>query len=255
MWGLCIFLFRNVLAMPATRRIHAWSSPRNISTALMYSFAQRPDTSVVDEPFYAYYLAHHCHNVHHPGEAEILASQSQDANEVIRSVILGDYPTPVVFFKQMTHHLVGMDEAFLKECDHILLIRPPRAIIASYTKVIPQPSMEDVGVRQQYQLFQHLSESGHLAAVVDCDRLLRDPAGTLSRLCDRLSIPYLPEMLRWEAGPRPEDGVWAAHWYANVHRSTGFLPYRKREYELVGAAEELAQDCQPYYETLLAHAL
>jgi len=36
-------------------RINLWSSPRNVSTALMYSFAQRLDTTVVDEPLYAYY--------------------------------------------------------------------------------------------------------------------------------------------------------------------------------------------------------
>ncbi len=33
-----------------------WSGPRNISTALMRSWENRPDTEVVDEPLYAYYL-------------------------------------------------------------------------------------------------------------------------------------------------------------------------------------------------------
>ena len=36
--------------------INMWSGPRNISTALMRSFENRKDTSVIDEPFYAYYL-------------------------------------------------------------------------------------------------------------------------------------------------------------------------------------------------------
>ena len=35
-------------------RLNVWSGPRNVSTALMYSFAQRSDTRVVDEPLYAY---------------------------------------------------------------------------------------------------------------------------------------------------------------------------------------------------------
>ena len=37
-------------------RIAMWSGPRNISTAMMYSFAAREDCDVVDEPFYAAYL-------------------------------------------------------------------------------------------------------------------------------------------------------------------------------------------------------
>ena len=39
-----------------TVRVAMWSGPRNISTAMMRSFGARPDTVVVDEPFYAYYL-------------------------------------------------------------------------------------------------------------------------------------------------------------------------------------------------------
>ncbi len=43
-------------ALRSTLRIHVWSGPRNVSTALMYSFAQRADTRVVDDPRYAHYL-------------------------------------------------------------------------------------------------------------------------------------------------------------------------------------------------------
>jgi hypothetical protein len=38
-------------------RIAMWSGPRNISTAMMRSFENRPDTAVIDEPFYAAFLA------------------------------------------------------------------------------------------------------------------------------------------------------------------------------------------------------
>jgi len=40
-----------------TVRIAMWSGPRNISTAMMRSFENRADCAVVDEPFYAAYLA------------------------------------------------------------------------------------------------------------------------------------------------------------------------------------------------------
>ena len=54
-------------------RVAMWSGPRNISTAMMRSFGARADTIVVDEPFYAHYLA--ATGLDHPGRDEILASQ------------------------------------------------------------------------------------------------------------------------------------------------------------------------------------
>ena len=88
------------------KRICLWSSPRNISTAMMYSFAQRDDTVVIDEPLYAHYLK--ITNSNHPGKKEILHAQLNDADKVINEIILGDYDKPIVFFKQMTHHLVTL---------------------------------------------------------------------------------------------------------------------------------------------------
>ena len=50
-------------------RIAMWSGPRNISTALMRAWENRPDCAVVDEPLYAAYLAaigldHPAHRFH-----------------------------------------------------------------------------------------------------------------------------------------------------------------------------------------------
>ena len=70
-----------------TLRIQLWSGPRNVSTALMYSFAQRPDTRVVDEPLYAHYLR--VSGAEHPGKAEVLRSQEQDGEKVVRDVARG----------------------------------------------------------------------------------------------------------------------------------------------------------------------
>src|SRR5260221_14776170 len=57
-------------------RIAMWSGPRNISTAMMRAFENRPDAAVVDEPFYAVYLARI--GAEHPMRAEALASQPTD---------------------------------------------------------------------------------------------------------------------------------------------------------------------------------
>ncbi|MEZ4981043.1 MAG: hypothetical protein R2769_05540 [Saprospiraceae bacterium] len=69
-------------------RINLWSSPRNISTAMMYSFGNRIDTSVVDEPLYAHYLSFQKTETEHPGKDEILLNLSSDYKEVIQKVCL-----------------------------------------------------------------------------------------------------------------------------------------------------------------------
>jgi len=238
--------------MPA---INLWSSPRNISTALMYSFAQRPDTEVFDEPLYAHYLRHTDSKAQHPAERAILDSMENDGKKVVAQLILGQHQKPVALFKQMTHHLIELDDTFLGKTHNVLLIRDPRAIIYSYAKVIPNPTIHDVGIMKQLQLMKTLREMGTLHAVVDTEDLLRNPKAMLQQLCQRLDIPFYAEMLQWPAGPRPEDGVWAPYWYGNVHRSTGFRPYQPREYHLPEPLAKLARTCRPYYETLYEQAL
>ena len=59
-----------------TTRVAMWSGPRNISTAMMRAWENRPDTVVVDEPFYARYLARlDGSRGDHPGRDDVLASQ------------------------------------------------------------------------------------------------------------------------------------------------------------------------------------
>ena len=242
--------------MPGTiKRINTWSSPRNVSTALMYAFAQRKDTQVFDEPLYAHYLSATGSRVLHPGADEIISSQEQDGEKVVRQTLLGGYDKPIVFFKQMAHHLIRLDEGFLLEMDNVLLIRDPGAIIHSYNKVIPNPSMEDIGIQKMYSLFKFLSGQGKLAAVVDSRELLADPPSVLRQLCQQLAIPFDEAMLSWRPGARPEDGVWARYWYSRVHQSSGFEPYRERSFELPPRLQALASECRPYYEKLYEAAI
>ena len=238
-----------------TKRINLWSSPRNVSTAMMYAFAQRPDTTIIDEPLYAHYLTHQQTDTEHPGKEEVLATMESDGERVVQQVIFGNYNTPIVVFKQMTHHLIELERSFLKATENVLLIREPRRIIHSFAKVIPNPTIQDVGVKMQYELMLELQACQKLTAIVDSKRLLQQPSLILEQLCDRLQIPFYQSMLRWEAGARPEDGSWAKYWYHQVHQSTGFEPYREPIIELSKPLEQLAATCQPYYEALLKEAL
>ncbi|MEL6592751.1 MAG: sulfotransferase family protein [Bacteroidota bacterium] len=235
-----------------TRKLCLWSGPRNISTALMYSFAQRPDTQVVDEPLYAHYLQ--VSGEPHPGREEILRSQDNEGAKVVAQM-LGKWSKPVVFFKQMAHHLMQLDRAFLEEVDNLLLIRQPAEVIVSFSKVIPEPKLYDIGIKTQYELYQDLVALGQRPLVLDGPELRKNPSKVLRELCERLEIPFYAEMLQWEAGARPEDGIWAPYWYDAVHRSTHFQPYEAKEVEVPPASQNVLTESQPYYDALFEHAI
>lgn len=231
-----------------------WSGPRNVSTALMYSFAQRDDIRVVDEPLYAHYLR--TSGADHPARHEVMASMDSDGDAVMRALIAQQQKDSShrLFLKHMAHHLVDLDLGFLEETSNIFLIRDPREMLPSLIIQLPHATLRDTGLKRQWQLFEDLRRAGQNPVVLDSRELLMDPAGVLGNLCDHLGLVFNPCMLSWEAGPRSEDGVWAPHWYHVVHQSTGFAPYRpKRAFPdpLIGLLDE----CQPWYDRLFENAL
>ena len=228
------------------------SSPRNLSTALMYSFAQRSDTVVLDEPFYAYYLV--TSGAQHPGRDEVISSQPNRQEDVIAN-IHAIREKPVVFIKNMSHHLEVMDESFVHDVVNIFFIRDPRQIISSYSQVIEQPVMRDIGMEYQYNLYQRLREKNLDPIVLDARYLVEDPEAVLTTLCKRIGIPFQRSMLHWKAGPKPYDGVWAPFWYDNVHRSTGFEKQKTSERPLPDHLLDLCQRASHLYEKLLPFSL
>ncbi|MFT4155774.1 hypothetical protein [Parafilimonas sp.] len=234
-------------------RINLWSSPRNISTAMMYSFAQRKDTMVFDEPLYAHYLK--TTGIVHPGNEEILQSQNNDGEKVIGEIILASHNKPLVFFKQMTHHLKNISLDFLSQTKNIIFIRNPRQIIASYAQVIKNVTMENVGIKKQWWLFNYLKERSMDCVVLDSNEILQSPQNVMQQLCAALQIPFDENMLHWPAGPKPYDGVWAKYWYNNVHLSTGFSKQKSSERELPSHLEPLHEACKVYYEQLYPYSI
>lgn len=238
----------------ATKRIFVWSGPRNISTALMYAFAQRSDTRVFDEPLYGYYLAHSPAREYHPGTQDILSTMELDGNRVVQAMV-ENQEKPVLFFKNMCHHLLDLDRSFMKQGINVILTRDPREMLSSFREVIEKPGMNDVGYQAQAALLDYLRAESLPFVVVDSKDLLMNPAAYLERLCARIGIPFEPGMLSWEAGPRKEDGIWAPYWYANVHRSTGFSPYKPKDLPFPSNLETLLAACQPMYEKLMTYKL
>ena len=233
-------------------RLSVWSGPRNVSTALMYAFRQRPDTLVVDEPLYGHYLK--VTRAEHPGDDEVLAAMDTDGGRVVREVLLGPCERPVHFFKNMAHHLAGLDRGFLGGLTNVLLTRDPAEMLPSLARQLPNPTLRDTGLLYQTEILDDVLGQGLDPVVLDAKQLLLDPPGVLRSACDRLGIPFHEAMLRWPAGPKPEDGVWAKHWYANVHASTGFSPYNPRTGDFPERLKPLLEESVPLYERLRGYA-
>lgn len=230
--------------------IAMWSGPRNLSTALMYSFGNRADFAVVDEPFYAHYLAKT--GLEHPMREDVLASQPQDAETVIQSLTK---PKSQHFYqKHMCQHMLpSVARDWMLGVQNVFLIRHPARVIASFGAKYEDFGLADIGFSQQLELFEMLRAEGQSPLVIDSADIRDAPAAMLTKFCKALGLPFDPAMLHWPKGGHPSDGAWAPHWYGAVHASTGFagpegpLP----ELETEGQQHLLAQ-ALPIYEALSA---
>ena len=238
------------------KRIAMWSGPRNVSTALMRSFGNREDCYVSDEPLYAHYLR--VTGKDHPGREEVIAAQEGDWRKVADHLV-GAIPQgrALWFQKHMAHHLLReIDRGWLARLDHAFLIRDPKAMLLSLSKVLARPELEDTGLPQQVELFRATRERlGATPPVVDSAGLLRDPRRMLEALCAALGIAFSERMLSWPEGTRPTDGVWAKHWYSAVEASTKFEAPKERDEPLPPRLMPLLERCIPLYSELHAARL
>jgi len=235
------------------KRICLWSGPRNISTALMYSFAQREDTQVIDEPLYGHYLR--VTGTLHPGREEIMKNTNCDGNAVMKMLIdKKNNSNKILFIKQMSHHFQQLNKDFLSQTENIFLIRDPKEVLSSLTIQLPNANIRDTGLDIQWQLYQTLKSSGASPIIIDSRELLINPESILTLLCKQLSIKFSKKMLAWKAGPIKEDGIWSKYWYQTVHKSTGFISYSAKP-DLPEKLLPLYYKCLPYYENLLKNAL
>lgn len=241
--------------MDKIKRICLWSGPRNISTALMYAFAQRKDTKVFDEPLYAFYLKQHPKaKNYHPGAEEILESMENDGDKVVKKM-LDNEEKPVLFFKHMTHHLLDLDKTFMNNTINIILTRDPEDMLPSFDKVIDNPSIDDVGYALHVQLLEYFKANNIPFTVLDSKTVLLKPKETLNKLCDFIGVPFDEAMLSWQPQKRKEDGIWAKYWYHNVHKSNGFQVYKPKKEVFPEHLKELLGQCKPYYNKLKEYAI
>ena len=233
-----------------------WSGPRNISTALMRSWGNRPDTAVCDEPFYAHYLA--VTGRDHPGADEVIAEHETDPGTVIAE-LTGPVPGAkgIFYQKHMAHHLLDdVDRGWLDEVTNCFLVRDPREMLTSLEKNVPDPTLQDTGLPRQLELFEHIRRrTGVTPPVLDARDVLEDPRRLLCLLCDSIGVEFTEAMLSWPPGRRATDGVWAKHWYLEVEKSRSFRPYRPKSLPVPRHLEDLYAQCLAPYHALVAHRL
>ncbi len=233
-------------------RIAGWSGPRNLSTAMMYAFAARPDFAVLDEPFYGAYLQ--ASGVDHPMRDAVLASMSCDPAAAARQCARNG--SPHVYQKHMIHHMLdGFPLDWCAGAAQVFLIRHPARVVASYAARRERATPADLGFERQWDLFRRLCDAGHDPVVISSEGIRADPRAALAALCAAIGLPFDPAMLGWAPGGIAQDGVWAAHWYGSVHTSTGFAGVEGPVPVLDDAGAALAALGMPAYERLLERAL
>lgn len=237
-------------------RIAMWSGPRNISTAMLRSWGNRPDAFVSDEPFYAYYLK--ATGIDHPGAEETMATYETDWRAIV-ATCTGPIPNgkSVWYQKHMTHHMLPeIDLAWTRDLVNCFLIRSPQEMITSYIKVRPDPTLQDMGLAEQRAIFDHVhAATGAYPPVVDARDVLLDPARVLPLLCEAIGVPFTEAMLQWPAGKRETDGTWAKYWYDAVEASTGFAPYRPKNEPVPPRLQPLLDQCNALYAEMYEHRI
>ncbi|XP_010464038.1 PREDICTED: branched-chain-amino-acid aminotransferase-like protein 1 [Camelina sativa] len=231
--------------------IHSWSAPRSLSTSLMYSFSQRDDTEVVDEPLYGAFLK--ATGFDRPYRDDVLSKMECNGDKVVKDVIYGSGSKKYRFCKHISkQRLFGLPSELMSKGKHFILIRNPLNILPSFEKVHP-PSFLELGLGELVSIYSDLCQMGTPPTVIDADELQRDPETTLRGLCNDLDIPFQASMLKWEAGPIPEDGGWAPWWYKSVHKSTGFSSPKEYPRTFPLSHYDLLEQTLPLYNILRSH--
>lgn len=233
--------------------IHAVSGPRNISTALMYSFAQRAGCCVMDEPFYGVYLEKT--GIDHPGREETMAMWPTNSRAAIAQIGEKQEHCSTLYLKNMAHHMVDEPWDWAANAVHVFWIRHPRKVVQSFTKVISDITVDDIGLVQEWEVWQKIQNFKGAKVIVDSDEMLEDPGRTMPQVCQALGLDWDEAMLSWPSGAKDYDGPWWPHWYSAVHASTGFGPGKEMPEPLADRHEKVVEQAVDAYKNLYSNRL
>jgi hypothetical protein len=232
-------------------RVAMWSGPRNISTAMMRSWENRSDTFVIDEPFYAHYLSRN--NIEHPGRDEVLSNGEIDSAKVSHGLVNDISDSHKIYYqKHMTHHLLdSVNRDWIEKVINCFLIRNPKDMIISYSKIHSEITSDLLGLEQQKEIFDYVRQlTGKTPPIIDSKDVLINPEYILSKFCEIIGVNFSNEMLNWPKGTRDTDGVWGKYWYDGVINSTGFNQYVSKNQEVPDKYKAIYEDSLKLYEDL-----
>ena len=237
-------------------RIAMWSGPRNISTTMMRAFGNRDDTFASDEPFYGYFLK--TTSTAHPMRHEVISKYQTNWDD-IRDYLTGPIPKnkPIWYQKQMTQHLLPNDSIeWTDKVTNCFLIRDPKDVIVSYAKIYDKMTPELLGFPQLMKVFNYtLKTSKAKPIVINSLNILKEPRQMLKKLCESLDISFTNNMLTWEKGPKDYEGIWGKYWYKQLHLTTGFIKYEKKDKTLPNSLLKLYNECNHYYKQIKEHQI
>ena len=231
-----------------------WSGPRNLSTALLRSFENRNDTKVIDEPFYAYYLKKT--QLNHPMKNEIINYYPTSQKKILKIITEKTKTNEIFYQKHMTHHIIKNTRLdWLNKGHNCFLIRYPAKVINSYIKKNSLLSIDDVGFKKQYEIFNKLKKNKIKCTVINADIILQDPSKTIKKLCKILNIRFTKKMLHWPKGKRSSYGIWSKVWYKNVENSNSFSKFKKDKFNIPKKYSKIYEESVKYYNEMNQHSI
>ena len=234
--------------------IFMWSGPRNLSTALMRSFENRKDTYVIDEPFYSYYLKKT--GLMHPMNKEIIKNYPYSENKILKLITSKPKNQQIFYQKHMTHHILKNTKLnWIKKGYNCFLIRHPAKVINSYIKKNSIKSIDDIGFKKQFEIFNKIKKNKLKFTVVNADNILQNPNKTMKKLCKLLKIRFSKKMLTWPKGKRSSDGIWSQVWYKNVESSNTFSKYKKEKISVPRKYNKIYEESLKYYNQMNQYSI
>jgi hypothetical protein len=216
----------------------------------MRSWSSRKDTSVTDEPFYAYYLKET--QIKHPMHEKIINRYLSDYDEIV-DYLINKVPNQkhIWYQKHMAHHLINLTKIdWIKKCENCILLRHPKEVISSYTAKNKLNSITELGYPQQFEIAKFLKESNQRFKIIDSEDLLKNPKEVLFDWCESINIKFDESMLQWKKGSHLNDGIWWQHWYNNVIKTSGFRKYQKKDISIENKYDSIYNDSMEYYNYL-----
>ncbi len=236
-----------------------WAVPRSTSTAFEWMMRERGDMECFHEPFgEAWYQ----------GEEPLWPRTTPDSVrtpgltlESVRAALWQAAQRGPVFIKDFPHYVTTLwTDEFLARFTHSFLIRDPlKTLTSMYTKW-PDFHLGETGFAEQRELFDRLTDlHGEPPPVIDSDDLLERPHEMVAAWCEAVGIPFVPEALSWEPGPRDEVSWWdGGSFHENLRNSDGLRPQPRVEVDLRDAPERVSaayRIVEPHYRRLWQHRI